>query len=118
MSQNAAQRRRYKKITQADLIGKTAGRWTKQEHLRFIQGKPIAHSEKFKSFSPIALRLHGKDWKKVEDYIGTRTGAQIRSHAQKYFIRIEEELNCTGLAFPDSHSSLSSDHKVEEDISL
>jgi hypothetical protein len=39
MSQNAAKRRRYKKITQADLIGKTAGRWTKQEHLRFIQGK-------------------------------------------------------------------------------
>jgi len=32
-------RRRYKKITQADLIGKTAGRWTRQEHLRFIQGK-------------------------------------------------------------------------------
>jgi chitodextrinase len=35
----AQQRRRYKKITQADLIGKTAGRWTRQEHLRFIQGK-------------------------------------------------------------------------------
>jgi hypothetical protein len=32
-------RRRYKKITQADLIGKTAGRWTRQEHVRFIQGK-------------------------------------------------------------------------------
>lgn len=32
----AAARRRYKKITQADLIGKTAGRWTRQEHLRFI----------------------------------------------------------------------------------
>lgn len=36
--------------------------------------------------------MFGKDWKKVEDYIGTRTGAQIRSHAQKYFIRIEDEL--------------------------
>jgi hypothetical protein len=34
-------RRRYKKITQADLIGKTAGRWTRQEHLRFIQGKVL-----------------------------------------------------------------------------
>ena len=29
----------------------------------------------------IALKLFGKDWKRVEDYIGTRTGAQIRSHA-------------------------------------
>lgn len=41
----------------------------------------------------IALKLFGKDWKKVEDHIGTRTGAQIRSHAQKYFLRIENELN-------------------------
>jgi Myb-like DNA-binding domain len=52
----------------------------------------------------LALKLHGKDWKKVEDFIGTRTGAQIRSHAQKYFIRIEEELNCTGLAFASQPS--------------
>ena len=48
--------------------------------------------------------MYGKDWKKVEDHIGTRTGAQIRSHGQKYFMRIENELNCTGLAFADSHS--------------
>ena len=43
-----------------------------------------------------------KDWKKVEDFLGTRTGAQIRSHAQKYFLRIEDELHCTGLAFRGS----------------
>lgn len=41
----------------------------------------------------IAIKLYGKDWKRVEDHIGTRTGAQIRSHAQKYFSRIEKELN-------------------------
>lgn len=29
----------------------------------------------------IALSLFGRDWKKVEKYIGTRSGAQIRSHA-------------------------------------
>jgi hypothetical protein len=69
-------KRRYKKITQADLIGKTSGRWTRGEHLKFIQGT-------FKSLhiSFTALKLFGKDWKKVEDFIGTRTGAQIRSHA-------------------------------------
>jgi hypothetical protein len=33
------------------------------------------------------LELYGKDWKKIESLVGTRTGAQIRSHAQKYFIR-------------------------------
>jgi SHAQKYF class myb-like DNA-binding protein len=94
------------------LIGKTAGRWTKQEHLRFIQGKfytfdldslVLSNSNLFYHLS-LALRLHGKDWKKVEDFIGTRTGAQIRSHAQKYFLRIEEELNCTGLAFASQNS--------------
>ena len=41
-------------------------------------------------FSDLALRLYGKDWKKVEKYIGTRSGAQIRSHAQKFFINIEK----------------------------
>ena len=41
---------------------------------------------------PIAIKLYGKSWKHVEDYIGTRTSAQIRSHAQKYFSRIDKEL--------------------------
>ena len=33
----------------------------------------------------VALRLYGKEWKKVENHIKTRSGAQIRSHAQKFF---------------------------------
>ena len=53
----------------------------------------------------IALKLYGKDWKKVEDYIGTRTGAQIRSHAQKYFLRIEKEINGTFDPNAVSHKS-------------
>lgn len=51
------------------------GRWTREEHTMFID----------------ALQLYGKNWRKVEEHIGTRTGAQIRSHAQKFFIRIEKE---------------------------
>jgi hypothetical protein len=35
--------------------------------------------------------MYGKNWKKVESYIGTRTGTQIRSHAQKFFNRIRKE---------------------------
>ena len=35
--------------------------------------------------------MYGKNWKKVENYIGTRTGTQIRSHAQKFFNRIRKE---------------------------
>lgn len=50
------------------------GRWTPEEKERFVEG----------------LQLFGKDWKKVEKYIGSRSGAQIRSHAQKFFINIEK----------------------------
>ena len=35
------------------------GRWTKQEHKNFLE----------------ALKLYGKNWKKVEEHVGTRTGA-------------------------------------------
>lgn len=50
------------------------GRWTPEEKERFIEG----------------LKIYGKDWKKVERFIGTRSGAQIRSHAQKFFINVEK----------------------------
>lgn len=36
----------------------------------------------------LAIIRYGKDWKKVETYVSTRTGSQVRSHAQKYFIKI------------------------------
>lgn len=39
----------------------------------------------------LGLQLYGKDWKKIEALIATRNGAQIRSHAQKYFIKIRKE---------------------------
>lgn len=48
------------------------GRWHKSEHDRFID----------------AIKKFGKDWKSVEQYIETRSGSQIRSHAQKFFNRI------------------------------
>ena len=56
----------------------------------------------------------------MEDFIGTRTGAQIRSHAQKYFMRIEKELNCSGLAFPSADHSIMGEGDYgneEEDMS-
>lgn len=51
------------------------GRWTKEEHRKFVE----------------AVKLYGKNWKRVEEHVATRTGAQIRSHAQKFFNRIEKE---------------------------
>ena len=60
---------------------RTSGRWTSEEHRRFID----------------ALKKFGKQWKKVEEYVHTRSGAQIRSHAQKYFLKIQKE-------YPDQDS--------------
>jgi len=51
------------------------GRWKKEEHELFLKG----------------LKLYGRDWKKIEVLVGSRTGPQIRSHAQKYFNRIGKE---------------------------
>ena len=84
------------------------GRWTRAEHEKFIQGKhffPITgqtlNSESswptclfgfaVRSLTMLGLKLYGKSWKKVEKHIGSRCGAQIRSHAQKFFIRLSKK---------------------------
>ena len=33
---------------------------------------------------------YGKDWKKVEQYVRTRSGSQVRSHAQKFFNKLQK----------------------------
>ena len=50
----------------------TAGRWTREEHHTFIKG----------------LEMYGKGWKKIASLIKTRTVVQIRTHAQKYFLKL------------------------------
>lgn len=50
------------------------GRWTREEHLAFIKG----------------LELYGKGWKKIAGLIKTRTVVQIRTHAQKYFLKLSK----------------------------
>ena len=63
------------------------GRWTQTEHERFM----------------VAIELYGKDWKKVQHYVGTRTSTQARSHAQKV-LRPEYYAD---LYSPSTHASLS-----------
>ena len=51
------------------------GRWTEEEHEMFLEG----------------LQLHGKQWKTIATMIGTRTVVQVRTHAQKYFQKMERK---------------------------
>lgn len=53
---------------------KSAGRWTSEEHNLFLQG----------------LKLYNKQWKLIADLVKTRTVVQIRTHAQKYFQKLEK----------------------------
>lgn len=55
-------------------VEKSTGRWTIQEHEAFVRG----------------LSLYGREWKRVAQIIPTRTAAQVRSHAQKYFQHLEQ----------------------------
>lgn len=51
---------------------KKDGRWTDEEHAKFIEG----------------LYMYGKNWNKVHKHVITRSSAQTRSHAQKYFNKL------------------------------
>lgn len=64
--------------------GQTAGRWTHKEHQAFMEG----------------LHECGREWKKVARRIPTRTSAQIRSHAQKYFAKLQRDHDA--MVLPDS----------------
>jgi SHAQKYF class myb-like DNA-binding protein len=56
-------------------LGQSAGRWTHAEHQAFLEG----------------MKECGREWKKVAIRIPTRTSAQIRSHAQKHFSKLQRD---------------------------
>ncbi|KAI7744870.1 hypothetical protein M8C21_027205 [Ambrosia artemisiifolia] len=58
-------------------ITKQRERWTEDEHNRFLE----------------ALKLYGRAWQRIEEHIGTKTAVQIRSHAQKFFTKINQARN-------------------------
>lgn len=50
------------------------GRWAEEEHQKFLE----------------AMKLYGKNWRLIQHYVGTRNAAQARSHAQKYFAKLQK----------------------------
>ena len=50
------------------------GRWKFKEHIQFLEG----------------LDKYGVNWKKICPLIKTRTPNQVRSHAQKFFLKLKQ----------------------------
>ena len=50
------------------------GRWTEEEHKKFLKG----------------IIEYGNNWKMVAKLIKTRSSSQARSHAQKYFLKVKK----------------------------
>ena len=57
-----------------------SGRWTEEEHQKFLDG----------------ILKHGNEWKKVQQVIKTRSSTQARSHAQKFFLRVKKIIKNNG----------------------
>nr|CAB3498410.1 unnamed protein product [Digitaria exilis] len=72
-----------KKPRKAYTIIRPRERWTADEHERFLH----------------ALVLFGRDWKRIEAFVVTKTSTQIRSHAQKHFLKAQK----LGLPTPAPH---------------
>ncbi|KAK9061444.1 hypothetical protein SSX86_018625 [Deinandra increscens subsp. villosa] len=63
-----------KKVRKPYTITKSRESWTDEEHDKFLE----------------ALQLFDRDWKKIEDFVASKTVIQIRSHAQKYFLKVQK----------------------------
>jgi SHAQKYF class myb-like DNA-binding protein len=64
----------HKKVRKPYTITKSRESWSDQEHDKFLE----------------ALQLFDRDWKKIEAFVGSKTVIQIRSHAQKYFMKVQK----------------------------
>lgn len=74
------------------------GRWTEDEHRRFIE----------------AIMKFGNEWKSVQAHIKTRSSAQSRSHSQKFFLKVK---NYDFLDFKSTNPSITSLNELARTLS-
>jgi SHAQKYF class myb-like DNA-binding protein len=60
------------------------GRWTAEEHRKFVE----------------AYHSVGRDWKQIQEAVGTRTLQQVRSHGQKYFLKLRRQRHAVSSRSP------------------
>lgn len=58
-------------------ISKAREAWSQEEHAAFVA----------------ALKEQGRNWKAIAAAVGTKSVVQVRSHAQKYFIKVQKSGN-------------------------
>ena len=77
-----------RKAVPAKKKGATAGRWNATEHMAFLQG----------------LAVYGREWKRVAADIPSRSASQVRSHAQKYFSKLQKDQDDDWMQSNNSHN--------------
>uniref|UniRef100_A0A2P2KBF4 DNA binding protein n=1 Tax=Rhizophora mucronata TaxID=61149 RepID=A0A2P2KBF4_RHIMU len=88
-----------KKVRKPYTITKSRESWTEPEHDKFLE----------------ALQLFDRDWKKIGAFVGSKTVIQIRSHAQKYFQKVQK--NGTGEHLPPPRPKRKASHPYPQKAS-
>ncbi|KAF8658687.1 hypothetical protein HU200_059162 [Digitaria exilis] len=109
-----------RKVRKPYTITKSRESWTEPEHDKFLEALQLGVADNYfmpgqRFLSVISVRMlsmlcpfgsnaaaelkgFDRDWKKIEAYVGSKTVIQIRSHAQKYFLKVQK--NGTGEHLP------------------
>ena len=77
------------------------GKWSSEEHIKFIQ----------------SFVNYGKKWATIQKSVGTRSCSQVRSHAQKFFLRLKR-LNTDKYSFNFQNNNIKSLSDVINIISI